>query len=207
MAAQKTVRIEKSVPVAVEVDVLVAGSGIAGSTAAVTAARCGARTMVVDRFGRPGGNMGPGWIGGAPNLELPGSMVETGIPGIPGEFVRRCEEYGNAPLLNHYFRDSQAISYVWLQMMQESGVELMFNTFVSDPIMNGDRIEGLIVENKSGSQAVKAKVVVDATGDADIAARLHQRLLPRQQLRPHLLQCLILSISFLKTVSLPTWKI
>lgn len=171
MATGESVEVKKSVPVVCEVDVLVVGSGIAGSTAAVVAAREGARTMVVDRFGRPGGNMGPGLIGGAPNLELSESMAKTGMPGIPGEFVRRCERYCNARLLNHYFRDSQVISYVWLKMMQESGVELMFNTYAADPIMEGDKVIGLLVENKSGTQAIKAKVVIDATGDADVAFR------------------------------------
>ncbi len=171
MATGESVEVKKSVPVVCQVDVLVVGSGIAGSTAAVVAAREGARTMVVDRFGRPGGNMGPGLIGGGPNLELPQSMVKTGLPGVPGEFVRRCEKYCNARLMNHYFRDSQVISYVWLKMMQESGVELMFNTYAADPIMEGDKVTGLLVENKSGTQAIKAKVVIDATGDADVAFR------------------------------------
>jgi hypothetical protein len=154
-----------------QVDVLVVGSGIAGSTAAVTAARNGAKTVVVDRFGYPGGNMGPGLIGGAPNLELPEAMAEEGMPGIPGEFVRRCEGYAKGQLLNHYFRDANIVSYVWFQMMQESGVDLLLNTYAGDPIVEGNRVKGLLVENKSGTQAIMAKVVVDATGDADVAAR------------------------------------
>ena len=171
MPENRSVEISKSVPIISEVDVLVVGCGIAGSVAAVTAARTGARTMVVDRYGRPGGNMGPGWIGGAPNLSLPEPYAKTGLPGVPGEFVRRCEKFCGAKLLNHYFRDSQVISYVWLKMMEESGVELMFNTFASDPIMENGRITGLVIENKSGTQAIMGKVVIDATGDADVAAR------------------------------------
>lgn len=166
----KMIELKKSVPVVADVDVLVVGSGIAGSTAAVTAARNGASTMVVDRFGYPGGGMGPGMIGGAPNLELPAEMA-GGMPGIPGEFVRRCESYGNAPLLNHYFRDSQAISYVWLKMMEESGVRQLFNIYAADPIMEGNRVTGLFVETKAGTQAIRAKIVIDATGDADVAFR------------------------------------
>ena len=171
MATEESVEVKKSVPVVCEVDVLVVGSGIAGSTAAVTAAREGARTMVVDRFGYPGGNMGPGLIGGAPNLELPEAMAKTGLPGIPGELVRRCEKYCNAQLFNHYFRDSHVISYVLLKMMQESGVELMFNSYAADPIMEENKVIGLLVENKSGTQAIKAKIIIDATGDADVAFR------------------------------------
>ena len=57
-------QVEKSIPVVADVDVLVAGAGIAGSAAAVTAARNGARTMVVERYGSLGGNMGPGMMSG-----------------------------------------------------------------------------------------------------------------------------------------------
>ena len=164
------IELKKSVPVVADVDVIIVGAGIAGSAAAVAAGRNGAKTIVVDRFGCPGGNMGPGMVGGASTLELPESMSE-GIPGIPGEFVKRCEEYCNAHLLAHYFRDSQVVSYVWTQMMQEAGVRFMYNTYAGDPIMEGNRVTGLFVENKNGTQAIRAKVVVDATGDADVAAR------------------------------------
>jgi hypothetical protein len=165
------VEIRKSIPVIAEVDVLVVGGGHAGCTAAIAAARAGADAMLIDRFGTLGGGMGPGLIGGSPNLELPAPWQQPGMPGIPGEFVRRCETYTNAPLLSHYFRDAQVISYVWLTMMQESGVSLLLNTWAVDPIMEGTRVIGLIVENKSGTGAIRAKVVVDATGDADVAYR------------------------------------
>ena len=154
-----------------DVDVLVVGAGISGALAAVAAGRNGAKTMVVDRFGCPGGNMGPGMVGGAGNLELPESMSKEGMTGIPGEFVKRCESYYNSHLLSHYFRDSQVVPYVWTQMMQEAGVQFMYNTYAGDPIMEGNRVTGLFVENKNGTQAIRAKVVVDATGDADVAAR------------------------------------
>lgn len=73
------VLLKRSVPVVDEVDVLVVGAGISGACAAATVAREGSKTMVVDRFGYPGGNMGPGMIGGAPNLELPESTLK-GMP-------------------------------------------------------------------------------------------------------------------------------
>jgi hypothetical protein len=164
------IELEKSVPVVADVDVLIVGAGIAGSTAAVAAGRNDARTMVVDRFGYPGGNMGPGMVGGSPNMEIPEAMGDC-LTGIPGEFIERCEKYCGGPLLAHYFRDSQVISYVWTQMMKEAGVRFMYNTYAGDPIMAGNRVVGLFVENKNGTQAIRAKVVVDATGDADVAAR------------------------------------
>lgn len=166
------VEVKKSVPVVAEVDVLVVGGGIAGSTAAVAAARNGAATMLVDRFGYLGGNIGPGMISGgtAINSELPASMCGC-MPGIPGEFGHRCEAYTNAPPPSNYFRDSQVISYVWFKMMQESGVRLLLNTFAADPLMDGKKVIGLVVEDKSGTHAIRAKVIVDATGDADVATR------------------------------------
>ena len=67
--------------------------------------------------------MGPGMVGGSPNMEIPEVMGDR-LTGIPGEFVKRCEEYCGGPLLAHYFRDSQVISYVWTQMMQEAGIDV-----------------------------------------------------------------------------------
>jgi len=170
------IELRRSIPVVGDVDVLVAGGGIAGSTAAVAAARGGARTMLIDRFGCLGGNMGPGIFSGGAGMAgygYPSCMVD-GLTGIPGEFVRRCEAYLGEPLMRigyNYCRDSQVVSYVWSKMMQESGVRLLLNTYATEPIMEGNRVTGLVVENKSGGQAIRAKVVIDATGDADVATR------------------------------------
>lgn len=168
-----TVQISKQVPVIAEVDVLVAGAGIAGCCAAVTAARSGARTMLVDRFGILGGNMGPGMMsGGVVHLALdyPQAMM-GGLKGIPGEFLNRCEGYADGQVGHQHLRDSQVASYVWLRMMEENRVRLLLNTYVADPTMSDDRITGVLVENKSGTQAIRAKVVIDATADADVATR------------------------------------
>ena len=165
------VEIKKSVPIASKVDVLVVGAGIAGCNAAIAAARAGAKTMLIDRFGSLGGNMGPGMIGGGGiDVELPVSL-QINTPGLLGEFLSRCKQHCDTVFLQHYFRDSAVISYVWLKMMEEENVELMLNVYSADPIMEGDDIKGLTVETKSGSLAIMAKVVIDATGDADVAYR------------------------------------
>ncbi len=169
----ETININKTVPVVADVDVLVAGAGIAGCCAAIAAARNGARTMLVDRFGILGGNMGPGMMsGGVVHLALgyPGAMM-GGLKGIPSEFLSRCEGYADGQVGHQHLRDSQVASYVWLKMMEENRVQLLLNTYVADPIMEGDRVVGLTVENKSGTQAIRAKVVIDATADADVAVR------------------------------------
>ncbi len=188
---------EKKVPVVYDVDVAVAGGGIAGMMAALAAARNGVKTLVIDRFGSLGGNMGPGlWAGGSLHLALTSSEGDDdsalvnvrGMGGIPEELEKRVlawrldesqlaedeEKQFNVPgrrLGSDYFIDSESVSYVAFKMMEEESVEMMLSTFAVDPIMEGDKIVGLFVENKSGRQAVLAKIVVDATGDADVAKR------------------------------------
>ena len=167
------IEFNKKIPVVLETDVIVAGGGLAGSVAAITAARNGGQVVVVDRFGYLGGNIGPGMFSGGTNAIAHGfpNAMPDGLKGIAGEVVHRCEAYCDGLLGFDYFRDSQAVAYVLNRMMEENGVKVLLNTFVVDPIMNGKRITGLVVENKSGSQAIKSKTVIDATGDADVASR------------------------------------
>lgn len=168
-----TLQVSKAVPIIADVDVLVVGGGISGVAAALAAARNGARTMLVERYGYLGGNMGPGMFsGGVLHLVLRfPDVLRDGLKGIAGEIVDRCEGYCDGQLGHEYFRDSQAVAYVSFKLMDESGVHLLLNTFAGDPIMDGNHVVGLLVENKSGTQAIRAQVVVDATGDADVAAR------------------------------------
>ena len=198
----------QEVPVLYDVDVVVAGAGIAGSIAAIAAGRQGARTLVIDRFGQLGGNIGPGMFGGG-SLHLALSRNEAGaddeqlinvmgMGGIPEEFHRRVifarpnadqmtdairkeleDRHFNVPEyrmgagagLPGYLVDSYTCSHVLLAMMQEAGVEMLLSAYVGDPIMEGNRVAGLFVETKSGRVAVKAKVVVDGTSEADVCFR------------------------------------
>ena len=169
----ETYEICKQVPVVAEADVVVAGGGMAGAVAAITAARNGASVVLIDRYGCLGGNIGPGMFSGGSNAiahGFPNAMPE-GLKGVAGEVVHRCEGYCEGLLGHDYFKDSQAVAYVLFRMMEENNVRLLLNTFVTDPLMEGERIVGLVVENKSGAQAVRGQVIVDATGDADVAAR------------------------------------
>jgi len=162
-------------PVAYDVDVAVAGGGIAGVFAALGAARMGASALLIERFGALGGNMGPGMIsqGGLdPDPDDPdfvNTHTKGGMTGIAKEFLVRHSAISGGSRKN--LVKSNVASYLALKMMQEEGVQLMLGTYVSDPILDGDRVRGLFVESKSGRQAVKAKVVIDATGEADLARR------------------------------------
>ena len=160
----------KEVEVLFDVDVLVVGCGVAGMIAAIGAAREGADTLVIDRFGQPGGNMGPGNVIGAPSLELPPRLA-NGLPGIPGELIAACEAMTGHTFLYNYFEDSQTFSYLVLKEYERLGVKALFNVYAGDPIMEGNTVKGLFVETKQGTRALKAKVVIDCTGDADVVVR------------------------------------
>jgi len=168
-----TVDLTCSIPVTAEADVLIVGGGIAGCVAAIAAARNGADVMIVERFGLLGGNMGPGAFGGGVvhlALCMPDAMHD-GVRGIPGEFLNRCGGFVDGQLGHDKIYDTQVVAYVWLKMMEENGVRLMLNTVACEPLTTRNRVTGLVIENRSGRQAIRAKVVVDATGEADVAAR------------------------------------
>jgi len=201
---------EKKIPVLYDIDVVVAGGGIAGTIATLAAARKKANTLVIDRFGCFGGNMGPGMFGGGSvhyALEDEDALVnKIGLGGIPEEFLRRIifsrpnatriteemrEKLESASLnlpelrvgtgggLPGYAIDSNVASYVAFKMMEEAGVQMLLSAYVVDPIMDGSKVKGVIVETKSGRLAVKAKVVIDATGEGDVAFRAGAPMLNR----------------------------
>lgn len=165
-----TLTVTREIPVAFEVDVLVVGCGVAGTVAAIASAREGAQTMVIDRFGQIGGNIGPGHIGGAPSLELP-KTIANGIPGVGGEIISRIEELTGHPFLQNYFDDSQTFSYVALKMLNEEHVQSLLNIYLGDVIKDGNVVRGVIVETKAGPKAILANVIIDTTGDADVVTR------------------------------------
>ena len=169
----------REIPVAAEVDVVVAGAGIAGLFAALGAARAGGRTLLVDRFGTLGGNLGPGLN---EFLERPGSpRVQHGVDGLPGEFIRRIEiarglQPGDLPV--EFPFDPEHTTYVAFKMAEEAGVELMLSTYLCRAVVEAGRVKGIIVENKSGTQAILARTVIDATGETSIAATTGAPLIP-----------------------------
>ena len=174
---------QRRVPVAAEVDVVVAGSGIAGMFAALRCGRAGLRTLLIDRLGALGGNMGPGMVVGGSFAGEADVTLIGGIHGIPKELLervaaRRVDPIGAdaEPARGNYAEDVLLVSAVAAEMMAEAGVSLLLGTTIADPIVvpadGGEpRVTGLFTENKNGRQAVRARVVIDATGDAAIAAR------------------------------------
>ncbi|MFC1714202.1 FAD-dependent oxidoreductase [Candidatus Poribacteria bacterium] len=160
----------REIPVSKEVDVVVAGGGPAGIGTALAAARMGAKTLLVEQFGALGGVATTGLHTHVCTLKDAGAKNLI-VGGISKELSDRLVELNTATLGAHLDFELESMKRELDAMMLESGVELLYYTLVSDTIVSDDSIEGIIVENKSGRSAILSKMVVDCTGDADVAAR------------------------------------
>jgi ribulose 1,5-bisphosphate synthetase/thiazole synthase len=169
----------KCIPVAYDTDVVVAGGGFSGIAAALAAARQGAKTVLIERQGTVGGSFGPGMHFQRAFLQDDPSNYIKGAPYdyVKGEVTAMTKEFAENFFALHAGRkscslaDSKLCSYMTLKMLKEAGVDLMLCCYACDAIMEGNKVCGVFVENKSGRQAVRAKVVIDATGEADICRR------------------------------------
>lgn len=186
-----------------EADVIVVGGGPGGIAAAVSAARGGAGTILLERYGHLGGMATGGLVNIIPNLsDIYGEQL---IGGFCQEVIDRLaargaacfpekrfwgksepavvETYLRANMRHFYIRKNREGQYVVLYtavldpevakdemntMVAEAGAELLLHTWVTAPIMDGNRVVGVLVENKAGRQALLGKVVIDCTGDGDL---------------------------------------
>jgi len=174
----------RSVDVILETDVLVVGSGPGGLAAALAAARAGARTALVDRNGCFGGNITQVGVEGFAWYRHENTVDCEGI-GI--EFEERAKAMGAAmpePQSLSHALDAEMFKWVADVLVEEAGVTPLLHRLGVAPIVEHGAIRGVITESKAGREAILAKRVIDATGDADIAARagapVHK--LPKQEM-------------------------
>lgn len=146
-------------------DVLVAGGGVAGIAAAVSAARQGAKTALIERYGFLGGMATAALVN--PFMSNKTSTGETLIAGFYDELRGRLAEM-NGIIANSF--DAESLKYVAQEMLLEAGVTLLLHSWVTDVEMNGDSVSALVVQSKEGERKVNAKVFIDSTGDGDVAA-------------------------------------
>jgi hypothetical protein len=160
----------RSVPVAAETDVLVVGGGPGGLAAALAASREGVETMILERHGCFGGVITQAMVGTVAWYRSNEKVVDAG--GIGVEFEQRAKEMeASLQIFLYQVLDTEKFKYIADQMVQEAGIVPLLHCPTVNVIMEGSAIKGVITESKSGRQAILAKRVIDATGDADLACR------------------------------------
>ena len=157
-------------------DVIVVGSGAAGSSAAISAARTGARTLLVDRLA---------FMGGTSTavhdtfyaFYTPGENPRRVVGGLGWEVVERLSELGvSFERPNTYGAgtgvtyDQETLKVIWEQMAAEAGVQVLLHTWATGVRADDGVVSGIRVWNKGGERWIGATVVVDASGDADVSA-------------------------------------
>jgi ribulose 1,5-bisphosphate synthetase/thiazole synthase len=165
----------RAIPVFRETDVLVVGGGTAGVVAALAARRAGVKVTLVERYGCFGGL----WTAGLVLIVLCTHVPDSGrrkkvVHGIGDEILGRIDKLRHGAI--NYGPDAkydattdpEATKYVLARMVREQGVDILLNSWVTNAIMDGDAIKGVLFESKSGCLAIKAKVVIDASGDGDV---------------------------------------
>lgn len=164
----------KSLPVRGEFDVIVAGAGSAGATAAIAAARGGANTLLVDRLPFLGGTS-TAVLDTFYGFYTPGKTSVKVVGGIADLVVEGLQTYGMSLERPNTFGAGTGVTYhpeylkvVWEDLVVASGCTVLLNAWVQDVLMDKNRVGGLVVASKSGLGIYRAKQIVDATGDADI---------------------------------------
>ncbi|MCB9109473.1 MAG: FAD-dependent oxidoreductase [Anaerolineales bacterium] len=164
----------KQLPLLWDADVIVVGSGSAGATAAIAAARNGAKTVLIERFG---------FLGGTSTQVLdtfygfytPGQVAYKVVGGVPDDVVAGLKQRNAAFERPNTYGAGTGVTYdpftlqvVWEELAQQAGVQLLYHSFCTDVVMDGPRISGVVVDGKRGLMKLTARVVIDCTGDADV---------------------------------------
>ena len=168
----------RQIPVYAEVDVAVCGGGPAGVAAALAAARNGASVILLENQLCLGGQSRSDMMNRLGPYHDQQAIILGGIPWeVVDGLVRWDAAHRPTPCPHddpdRYWVpfDPEALKVLLDDMIEQAGVDVLLQTLVTDVIRQGDELCGVVIENKSGRQAVLARCVVDGTGDADIAAR------------------------------------
>jgi len=164
-------------PVRGEYDVVVCGGGLGGVAAAMAAARAGAKTLLIERNSFLGGVATAGMCCSIFNCYYTGDknrrLESTGICIEVADALAEAMGYGHKwhDHKGHVIYDIELGKRVLQDLVAAAGAEMLLHTGTAGAIVEDRVVRGVIVETKAGREAILAKVVVDATGDADVAAR------------------------------------
>jgi len=170
---------EKKIPVEYRADVVVAGGGVAGVAAALTASRDGAKVLLIERFGQLGGQA----TGGLVTLQLGFGRLEFGLNKEIGEAIMEqgadimetmdewkwVEDMGFTSKKRILY-DGEDMKYLLERMLVEGNVEILYHSYIVGTVVEEGTVKGVIIESKAGRSVALGKVVVDATGDGDVFA-------------------------------------
>ena len=160
----------KNVPILAKAEVLIVGSGTAGIAAAVASARCGAKTMIVERYGCLGGAL---TVSNVSSYSFSVNRFPEVLSGIPLEIDERCRAYGaSAPDYrgSGIFVDAELYKCMLDEWMAEEGIDVLLHTTVVGSYVEDKVLRGVFCHTKSGIGIILADRVVDASGDGDVAA-------------------------------------
>ena len=184
----KSYRESLETPIVERYQVVVAGGGPSGVIAAAAAARSGVSVLLVERYPFLGGNGTAGLMtcyNGFRN-QRPPEALQT-VKGIAAEYIAELVRLGGIADDDPYPKskrdvatgdlpycigfDPEAAKIASFNLLRKEAVTLRLHSWVVAPMLDGSRVTGVVVESKSGRQAIAADIVIDATGDGDIAAR------------------------------------
>lgn len=179
-------------------DVIVAGGGTSGVAAAIAAARTGANTLLIERFGTLGGQFNVSGPPGFTYSRLFNASGQKDVGGIVEETHNRLYKAGHAlPHLRPPFRAKAGYTFSYVDpdwwtflifdMMEEEGVDVLLDTLVVDAVMDGNTIKGVAVENADGRVEIRGKIVIDCTGEAYLSmhAGVETACVTREECQPH----------------------
>ena len=159
----ETVSYTREIPVYKRFDVIVCGAGPAGICAAVAAARQGAKVALLERYGVPGGNLTCGHVGPILGMVGKGTMRDELMALLE---VPDNDMIGRVGVAH----DMQRAKTVLTEFIHHENIEVYLQTMAADALVEDHRVTGVVISTKEGLLALEGKVVVDATGDGDVAA-------------------------------------
>lgn len=189
----ETVRIDRQIIVTGKYDVVVCGGGPAGWIAAVSSAREGKKTALIERYGFIGGTATAGYVVPISGFFFKEKRV---VGGIAWEFVKELEKLDAAIVeypKGHVSVNPEYYKLVARRMLNEAGVDLYMNSYLSDCIKEDKRVTHVVISSKNGFEAIGADCFIDATGDADLFSMAGAQMLEKSNELQPLSMCFVIT--------------